>query len=159
MKINVVLTCALGLALAACESNTSPSESANPAKENALIGKRWMPVTDVFHPGIQISGELITDNMMLRQECDHDGTTQFASDGTYTSDEGPTKCSEDAPQTVTGKWSLNTERTQITMTENGGDVQIFDIETLNDTALKISREAAYWDESVEHRQIFGFSAK
>jgi hypothetical protein len=159
MRIPYVFAMALGFALVGCESTTDSTDSTLKTKEAALVGKGWRPTSDIFDPGIRISGELITDNMSLRQDCDHDGTTHFAKDGTYSADEGATKCDESAPQTVDGMWTFNDKANQITMTEIGGEPQVYDIENLSDTSFTISKKATYWDESREHRQIFGFSSK
>jgi len=51
--------------------------------------------------------------------CIKDNTIEFASNGDYLYDEGPTKCKVMDAQTQYGSWVLSADETQIIVTFNG----------------------------------------
>jgi hypothetical protein len=153
MKTKIILGSMAAFLCLGCESGTSPNPSAHEIVTEKIVGKTWHPVSDQFEPGMEISGLLITDNMNLRQPCDHDGSTVFHKDGTYIADEGPAKCLDDSPQTVEGTWILNEENTQLTMTPKDGEPATFELEAITDTSLYLSIAGNL----TEHKQVFGFS--
>jgi hypothetical protein len=69
--------------------------------------------------------------------CSKDDFTRFHSDGTATFDEGPTKCEAGDPQVVSSSWSLNSNKTILTVTTGSGTVR-YTILELTKTRLKFS---------------------
>ena len=71
-----------------------------------------------------------------------DNTITFKTGGTWTEDEGSTKCSNSDPQTDNGTWVLsNSDKTlTITTSNNSGglDAGAYYVEQLDGSTLKIS---------------------
>ncbi len=99
----------------------------NPDNSNSIVGK-WK-MTGYIHYDVDVYGTAVPT-------CVTDDIITFSSTGIVTADDGPTKCSPTDPQTLTGGYSINSNRTQLTFTFNG-ETNIDSILTLNSTTLKL----------------------
>jgi len=97
-------------------------------KTQLLCGKNWKITAATVDPAIDWNGSgAVSANLYNQlQTCEKDGINVYNSNGTYTSDEGASKCDVSDPQTVTGTWVFNTNETIITLI------------TLNETTLVLS---------------------
>ncbi len=67
-------------------------------------------------------------------DCEKDDITTFNTNGTYSIDEGATKCDPDDPQiSDSGSWSLSSDKKTLTM--DGFSLEVI---TLTSTDLKVS---------------------
>ncbi len=161
MLLKLGLTSLAGLtafALSACNSTTDSADS-EPTKAKALVGKDWHLVAYRYEPGLNISGETITDNFVLLSPCVTDGKARYSADNTFLDDEGPSKCEADNHQTNSGKWSFNQNQTALIKTYSGGSSEAFTIETLNDTSLVISKLDSTLGDEETHKVTFGYSSR
>ena len=91
-------------------------------------------------PAINVNGTLITDFYSQEPSCTKDDLAKLNSNGTYTLEEGLTKCSANDPQVYeTGTWTLNSDETVLVMTSSGV-VTNAKIQELTATKLVITEE-------------------
>ena len=119
-----------------CKKEDKAPEVVTPAptKTELLTGKNWRMTALTVNPGIDVSGTIITDWYSQLQSCEQDDLVKFNTNGSYTDDEGVTKCNSSDPQTSTGTWVFNTNQTIIT--QDGTDS--YTITELTSTTLKMS---------------------
>ena len=83
-----------------------------------LINKEWRATADVVVSTPTAGGASTTvDRYRDYPACQKDDFIRFNDDFTLLISEGPGKCAPNDPQTATGTWSWNTDRTVITMTD------------------------------------------
>ena len=126
-------------AFAACKKDKEES------REEMLTSGRWQISAVTIVPGILSEGDttIITDfyNSTFLPRCAKDDFTIFNANGTLINDEGPDKCSVSDPQTVSGTWTFNSDKTILTVTIAG--------ESTSYTILELSKStmrAKYSDE-------------
>lgn len=134
-KIFGILTLGLVLTLSSCKDDDDKTPAKTPREY--LIAGYWKTTAQVIDPGVNLGGTVITDFFTLTPDCTKDDLVRFNADGTITEDEGPTKCDDDDPQTVTeGTWVLSADNTYITINDPDEGPMIFQILELNDNTFK-----------------------
>lgn len=73
--------------------------------------------------------------------CQHDDITTFSIGGTYSKDEGATKCSQQSPQTITGTWELLDNDTKLLVVVDN-DSQEFTLVKLDKNTLEYEFQIA-----------------
>ena len=101
---------AVTLAFVACKKDDEPT------KTELLSGGKWTLTALTVNPAFVSNGISITDVFATYPACLKDDFQTFATDGTYTYDEGATKCDPDDVQTETGTWKFNAGETEISLT-------------------------------------------
>jgi hypothetical protein len=105
-----------------------------PPTKTELISRNWKitAMTGTFPP-------LPTADLYAQlQACEKDNILKMSSNGTYTLDEGATKCAPTDPQIVeTGSWSFSNNETKITVMS-----ETFDIVSLSATTLVLKQDVA-----------------
>jgi hypothetical protein len=110
-KIYLALIVSLFFAILSCKKDDAPT------KKELLTGKNWILVAETVTPGIYINGVLITDSYAQMDDCSKDDLSKFNSDGTYTFEEGATKCDVNDPQVWdSGTWVFNSDQTILVIT-------------------------------------------
>ena len=150
----LVSALAASLLLMSCEKNPTGPASV----KDLLVDKNWKWISATINPGINVSGVVVTDWYAQMGQCAKDGTTRFSANGTYTDDEGPTKCDPADPQTVSGTWVLNPGETILTMTVTGGAPQSSDIESLTATSAVLSITTSNWSDGLSRKMTIGLTA-
>ncbi len=89
-----------------CKDEEDPTPLAS--KTELLTASPWKPTQIKFG---DFTGPV--------DDCTADDVHTFTANGTYTFDEGPTKCEEDDPQSYSGTWSFNTAETFLNISEDG----------------------------------------
>ena len=131
MRAQILSLSLLGLMFfAACKKNDPPA----PPTNTDLIARNWKitAMTGTFPPlpAVDILGQV--------PACEKDNILKVQSNGTYTEDEGPTKCSPTDPQIAsTGTWSFSNNDTKLTIIG-----ETFDIVSLTATTLTLKRDVA-----------------
>lgn len=96
--------------LFSCNKDEDPT--ANLSKEELIAGttsKAWnLTKTEIVGLG--------SDSP---EACSADDTHTFSRDGAYSFDEGGSKCEEADPQTTSGSWRLNEDKTEFIRGEGG----------------------------------------
>lgn len=149
MKFSTRIIAGIGASLilfAACKkdkdddkTNVTPTEN---KKDNLLNGKwQYEAFSTVTHVKDSTMGIDTTFNSDLGdlEACDKDDFIIFLSSGKVSVDEGATKCDPSDPQVdSTSTWSLNSDNTKITVTEQGStSPSTYDIQELSSSKMKI----------------------
>lgn len=105
-----------------------------PPTNTELISRNWKitAMTGTFPPlpAVDLYAQL--------QACEKDNIIKVQSNGTYTLDEGATKCNPTDPQIVeTGNWSFASNETKLTIMG-----ETFDIVSLSATTLTLKQDVA-----------------
>lgn len=81
----------------------------------------WKVVSIVVSPGIDDgTGKIITDIFSKFENCEKDDLFIYKADGSYSFEEGATKCDPaDAQIWETGKWSISADGKLLTITPKG----------------------------------------
>lgn len=103
-------------AFVSCSDDSNTPEPVDP-QTTLLINKNWRVTADATVTTTAAGVSTTTDNYAQLQACGKDDFIRFNDNGSLTIDEGPSKCATPDPQTATGKWSWNNDRTVITFTE------------------------------------------
>lgn len=138
LRILAVVAVAL-LAFSSCEEDEKPQN-----KTSILTSKNWKMTGQTVNPGFPIgNGAVITDFYeQFYEDCDKDNTMKFNENGSYSEDEGATKCNSEDPQTIPGSWAFNTDETIISITEDSETIS-FTILELTNTTLKTKHTEKY----------------
>ena len=129
-KVNqlIVLLVALTLMTTGCKKDTEVKPK---TREELLMGKSWKITALTVNPAVNGSTDVYANTLA----CINDNRYEFKTGGVLTIDEGPTKCDPADPQTSQGTWSLNADKTQLTMTIDS-DVTVVTITELTESTLK-----------------------
>ena len=129
MQIRILSLALLGLLFfTACQKDDPP-----PPTKTELISRDWKitAMTAVFPAPIGT-----VDVFAQLETCEKDNITKVKADGTYTVDEGATKCDPADPQIVeTGNWSFTNNETKLTIMG-----ETFDIVSLSATSLVLKQD-------------------
>jgi len=135
-KIKILLI----ITLIAMVVNCKKDENAATSRKDLLSGKTWIMTAETISPAMNVNGTLITDFYSQEPSCTRDDIAKLNSNGTYTLEEGATKCSANDPQVYeTGTWTLNSDETVLVLTSNG-TVTNAKIQELTATKLVIIEE-------------------
>ena len=72
------------------------------------------------------------------EPCSADDTINFTTAGTFTTDEGATKCDPSDDQTSSGTWALSSEDKVLTITDSGISIAV---EIINLTSSRLEMKA------------------
>ena len=97
----------------------------------------------------QFRAEFELESLVEIDECDKDNITVFKINGDIFEDQGAVLCEGFTP-TVVNTWAFGAEETQLIITDNqDGEVQNFDIKTLNETWLVLQMKMSLAEEMDE----------
>lgn len=116
--------------ISACSKDETPS---NPTNKD-LISRNWKvtALTGTFAPLPAI------DLYAQMDACEKDDILKISSNGTYTLDEGATKCVSTDPQIIeSGSWSFSNNETKLIL-----GTETFDIVSLTTTTMVITQAVA-----------------
>ncbi|KAA5545647.1 hypothetical protein [Adhaeribacter rhizoryzae] len=132
----------LTFVMASCDKD----DDAKPTKQDILMAKNWK-VTEAKAVPTGLSTEF--DIYGLLVDCQKDNFLDFNTGGAVVVDEGPTKCTPNAPQTVSGTWSLQENATTGDILNINGNILLaygltstaprnLKVVTLNNQTLKVT---------------------
>ena len=130
LKSIVAILLLASLSLISCKKSSDNSTAKS--KTELITQSSWK------FDNAKVSG---VDVSLLLQACQKDNILVFASAGTGSLDEGPTKCNSGDPQTAPFTWNFASNETVLhvsTVLFTGGSSD-FTIVTLNDTQLILSQ--------------------
>jgi hypothetical protein len=135
-KLNLLLIASLFLVTFSCKKDDAP-----PSKKDLLSGKNWVLVSQTVSPGINFNGTLITDLYAQMDDCSKDDISKFNSNGTYTFEEGATKCDVNDPQVFdSGTWVFNSDETILVLTSPSSGTVNAEIVELTSSKCVITQE-------------------
>ena len=127
MKKVLVALCCVAL-FASCKK-----EEVSVSKTDILLAHGWsISKVDVVVAGVSQNA---TDEFF--ESCEKDNVLTFAAGNKLTTDEGATKCSPDAPQTVAGTWAFDSNETKLSFTEDGA-TETYDIASMASGTIVLS---------------------
>ena len=139
-KLNYLFIVSLFLSTFSCKKDDAPS------KKDLLSGKNWMLVSETISPAINFNGILITDLYAQMDDCTKDDISKFNANGTYTLEEGATKCDVNDPQVYdSGTWVFNSDQTILVMTSPTNGTLNAEIIELTSTKCVVSQESTIND--------------
>lgn len=148
MKSQTILVAtALLLGFSACTEDPTTTE--------LLTDGRWQMRTLTINPGVIVSGVVITDYYSQLYEYDKDNIIEFKADGTFISDEGPTKEFPSDPQTKQGNWllSANEEMMTVWMEE---DTLVYGIVNIAEAAMTMTYSQRDTSTNINYSLTAGF---
>ena len=112
-----------------CKKNVTKTNAQLLTQENwKLTNQRQKIITDSW-----------IDDYSTIQDCRKDNVLQYATDYTYSVDEGITKCSSSDPQIIiTGSWYFQNNDSELVVNAATSATQIFRIMKLDETTLQIT---------------------
>ncbi|MBI1228392.1 MAG: hypothetical protein GC192_24370 [Bacteroidetes bacterium] len=106
------------------------------SKTELLTANCWVATAIIVDPPISINGTTISDLYAQSDACDKDDIFCFKSNGTFTNEEGATKCDDADPQVIeTGTWTFNQGETVVSVSSNG-DISEVEIVELKQKSFK-----------------------
>jgi hypothetical protein len=132
-KLLTLLLCLF--AITSCIVNDDDDDN---DRTKLLTEKNWKLTASTVDPAISINGSAPITNLFAQyQDCYKDNLTKFNKTGIIALDEGSTKCDASDPQTVSGTWAFNTDKTIISLTLDGETLS-YQILELNKNTFKVS---------------------
>jgi hypothetical protein len=108
-------------------------------KTEIITQKPWKLTAKTINPAIDYPGiGIISDFFALYNDCSKDDIWVFKSTGSYTMEEGATKCNTTDPTVWDmGTWTFNSDETVLTTASNIYGLSEYDIVELTTAALKL----------------------
>ncbi len=108
-------------------------------KTDIITQKPWKLTAHTISPPFEYPGfGVISDFFALYYDCSRDDIWVFKSNGSYTMEEGATKCNPTDPTVWDmGTWTFNSDETVLTTSSNISGLSEYDIVELNTAALKL----------------------
>ena len=132
----MLLIVSLFLVTLSCKKDEEPS------KKDLLCGKDWILKAETVSPAINFDGILISDLYAQMDDCTKDDISKFNTNGTYTFEEGATKCDVNDPQVWdSGTWVFNSDETILVLTSPLYGTVNAEIIELTSSKIVISQES------------------
>lgn len=122
------------LAIASCgKKDTTTNTTTSKTKTQLLTQKTWK-LTNVRY---KINSGSWVDAYSTVSSCVKDNIVTYTSSGSYSIDEGATKCNTSDPQTyITGTWNFQNSETQFALNTATFGTQVQSIVTLDENTLQ-----------------------
>lgn len=131
MKTPILLMTSLLFILTSCEKDKDKVVD----KEDILVSGAWQITALTVDPAIDWFGTEVNNVYAQLPPCVKDNLTVFKSNGTVNYDEGASKCDPNEPQTTSGTWAFNLDKTVISMTQDG-ETESWNISQINENIIK-----------------------
>lgn len=117
VKTALVALTVMTIAFTSCQKD----KENKPDNAGLLTEKNWKLSAFTIDPAIDWfgNGTLVTNIYAQLPACAKDDLTIFNKNGVVNFDEGASKCDPNDPQTTTGTWAFNTDKTIISVTTDG----------------------------------------
>jgi hypothetical protein len=155
----LLLSLASAFAFTSCsddkkKEDPKPTPAPAATKTQLISAKDWKMTKQTMN--MNGSGDIDITNTFYTA-CELDNLQRFAANGTYTVDEGATKCDPSDPQTfASGTWAFTNNETKLKITE-GADVSEVDIVEL--TATKVVVKESGTEQGMTYTAITTFTAQ
>lgn len=131
MKNSIILMAAVLLTLFGCRKDKEDTID----RETLLTQGSWKITALTVDPAIDWFGTMVTNVYSQMPSCVKDNLTVFNKNGTTNYDEGPSKCDPNEPQTTSGTWAFNTDKSILSLTTEG-ETESWNLSTLNDQKIE-----------------------
>jgi hypothetical protein len=107
-------------------------------RSQLLTSRTWKTTAATIDPALDFNGDEITDLYNdFYDNCVNDNTYSFTTNGIIVIDEAGSKCEATDPQTNSGTWSFNGDKTVLTISV-GTSTTAYRIIDFNKNAFKVS---------------------
>jgi hypothetical protein len=140
----------------------NPASPSPEEKAALLTGSKWRLASHTIVPAIDwdANGTLITDLLEEHGDCLRDDVASYASDHSYTIEEGGQKCDPADPEVEKGTWSLEPAEDGLTLhSELDPDPIAFSIARISATQLVLRRTQVWPEDGNSHTETLTFVAK
>ncbi|MEM9052167.1 MAG: hypothetical protein AAGC47_08970 [Bacteroidota bacterium] len=120
------------------EGFSGDSCEVEPSRSELLTSKTWVTTGLTVNPALAIgqNGNPETNLIPFIQACDLDNFENYNTNGSYTVEEGATKCDPNAPTIIdSGDWLWNSDETKLITESNDGSSLEFTIVSISSTEL------------------------
>lgn len=142
MKRSTLLLLLLTLTvISSCSKDEVKNTTTQSFNIDLLFTAKWKLAAMTIDPGVDRNGTLTTDLYPELSSWNTDNTRLYIANGSGIDDEGPTKFGANDPQTLPIAWSINTEKTKLTITRfqiSNTYTDTYDILQLDASTLKLS---------------------
>lgn len=129
-----VIMLSMAVSFTSCNDDDDDDDNGNGGGTSALTSGTWSMTGLTISPPVNINGVEISDFFPTLPACVKDDIISFLADGTLSTDEGPTKCDPNDPQTTTGTWSY--DGSTLTINDPDGDLQTINVSELTNSTLR-----------------------
>ncbi len=108
-----------------------------PTRSQLITSQSWSVVSLNVEPAIDLDGNGTQENNLIPflQACDLDDFLKLNANGTFTNEEGASKCDPNDPQVIqSGVWIWNSDETRVVLTAGGQSTE-YVVTALSSTAL------------------------
>jgi hypothetical protein len=150
--ISMLALVSLMLNSSCSKDDDDDSPPAPPTKSQLLVAVDWQVTALTVDPPLVIQGGApITNLIPIIPACSLDDIFNYNADGTYSFEEGLTKCDPNDPQVYeSGTWQWNSDQTRLVQ-NNGGETTDVLVTSLTATEMK-------WEETqVEQGVTYTFT--
>ena len=154
---NVTLFLLLGaIAFLGCWKDNAEDNPPAKTKADLLIGK-WLITGITTSPARDANGDGTkeTDVFAVTKLCNRDFLYIFKPAGVFQLDLGEIKCTTDEGQPEPASWVLSGDQKTVTVTEDGGSSDVFEILQLDDNTLKLRFPNVYSNGAI-HQDLLTF---
>jgi hypothetical protein len=111
----------------------------DPTKSEILAQKPWKLTSSTINPPLNIPEiGIISDYYAFLPPCKKDDIWVFKTNGSFTFEEGDTKCDELSPTVYDmGNWTLNSDETVLSLTSLNSGMSEYDIVELTSSVMKL----------------------
>jgi hypothetical protein len=110
------------LSFSSCNDDDDDEDPTPPTKSELVTGKNWMTTGLSVEPAIDIDGNGTQENNLIPfiTACNLDDFWDLNTDGTFTLEEGASKCDPNDPSVIaSGDWLWNSDQTRIIFEASG----------------------------------------
>lgn len=141
------------LSFSSCNDDDDDEDPAPPTRTELLTGRNWMVEGYNIEPAIDIDGDGTQENNLIPfiAACNLDDFYDFNVDGSYTIEEGASKCDPNDPTIVqSGDWLWNSDNTRLIFEASGGGTS--EAEVISITATEVVVEFTSVDQGVTYTE-------
>jgi len=128
------------LSFSSCNDDDDDDDPTPPTRTELLTAKNWMVEGWNIEPAIDVDNNGTQENNLIPfiEACNLDDFFDFNADGTYTIEEGDSKCDPNAPTVVeSGDWIWNSDNTRIIFEPSGGSSREAEVVSITSTEVVV----------------------
>jgi len=128
------------LSFASCNDDDDEEDPTPPTKTELLTARNWMVEGWNIEPAIDIDNDGTQENNLIPyiQACTLDDFFDFNTDGSYTVEEGASKCDPNDPSIVdSGDWLWNSDNTRLIFESSSGTNSEAEIISISATEMVV----------------------
>ena len=127
----------LSFVMVSCGDDDDDEDEPAPTRSQLITSQSWSVVSLNVEPAIDLDGNGTQENNLIPflQACDLDDFLKLNANGTFTEEEGASKCDPNNPQVIqSGVWIWNSDETRVVLTAGGQSTE-YVVTALSSTAL------------------------